>query len=58
MSAELELNDRTVRPLASGRQAPRASLLEQFAAMIAERRDELNDLHAVITAYLERSRQT
>ena len=57
MSAELELNDRTVRRLASGRQAPPASLLEQLAAMIAERRDELDDLHATITAYLERSRQ-
>lgn len=57
MSAELQLNDRTVRRLASGRQAPPASLLEQLAAMIAERRDELADLHAVVTAYLERSRK-
>ena len=57
MSAELELNDRTVRRLASGRQAPPAGVIEQLAGMIAERRDELDDLHATITAYLERSRQ-
>ena len=58
MSAELQLNDRTVRRLASGRQAPPAGVIEQLAGMIAERRDELAELHATITAYLERSRQT
>jgi hypothetical protein len=50
MSAKLELNDRTVRRLAAGRQPPPAGVLEQLVGMIAERLDELAELHAAITA--------
>jgi hypothetical protein len=48
LSAELGLNARTVRRLASGRQAPPIGVIEQLAEMVTDRRDELAELTAVI----------